>query len=457
MQMVHFMHLRYAPRKASISCMDDTAPHNQRTDRAPLTAAERESMADAERIVAESGRGTDAPYEGLTPDAPGYRRALIAVLFAGIASFQALYATQALLPVLTTDLAITPATAALTVSATTGGLACAIIPMSVLSERFGRRPLVLIAAMAATLLGLTLAMAPGITALIALRLLQGIVIAGVPAVAMTYISEEIHPFHVPKVMGLYVSGTTVGGLLGRIIPSVVLEFAGWRLAVLVSAIVAVTFAIATVWLLPRQRRFTPKKLTLGGEARAIAGHLRNPRLVGLYGLAFLAMGAFVSLYNYVGFRLGDTFGLSAAVAGLVFLLYLTGTWSSARAGSMAEKFGRRRTMLGAVAAAIAGLGLTATPWLATLLLGIALFTGAFFVAHSLASSSVGLIATKDRAEASSMYLFSYYLGSSVVGWFSGHVLDWGTWTTLIVWLIALFVGAGVAAVIGTRGIVERTV
>ena len=114
-------------------------------------------------------------------------------------------------------------------------------------------------------------------------------------------------------------------------------------------------------------------------------------------------------------------------------------------------------MLGAVAAAIAGLGLTATPWLATLLLGIALFTGAFFVAHSLASSSVGLIATKDRAEASSMYLFSYYLGSSVVGWFSGHVLDWGTWTTLIVWLIALFVGAGVAAVIGTRGIIERTV
>ncbi|MFD5869019.1 MFS transporter [Corynebacterium sp. NPDC060344] len=395
------------------------------------------------------------PPEGLTPADPGFRRALVAVLFAGIASFQALYATQALLPVLTQDLAISPATAALTVSATTGGLACAVIPVSVLSERFGRRPLILIGAVLATVLGLTLALAPGAASLIALRLAQGLIIAGVPAVAMTYVSEEVHPDHVPRIMGLYVAGTTVGGLLGRIIPSVVLEFGGWRVATVASSLVALAFALATVWLLPRQRRFTPKKLTLGGEFRAIVGHLGNPRLVGLYALAFLSMGAFVSLYNYVGFRLGDTFGLSAAVAGMVFLLYLTGTWSSARAGAYARSLGRRQAMLAAIAAGIAGLALTATPWLVTLLLGVALFTGGFFVAHSLASSSVGLIATADRAEASSMYLFSYYLGSSVVGWFSGHVLDWGGWGVLIGWLVGLFVLAGAAALVGTSGIRRR--
>ena len=393
--------------------------------------------------------------EGLTPGDPGFRRALIAVLFAGIASFQALYATQALLPVLTEDFHISPATAALTVSATTGGLACAIIPMSVLSERFGRRPLILIGAVLATVLGLTLAFAPNASALIGLRLIQGLVIAGVPAVAMTYVSEEVDPHHVPRIMGLYVAGTTVGGLLGRIIPSVVLEFGGWRVATVVSALVALAFALATVWLLPRQRRFTPKKLTLGGEVRAIVGHLGNPRLVGLYALAFLSMGAFVSLYNYVGFRLGDTFGLSAAVAGMVFLLYLTGTWSSARAGSYARSMGRREAMLAAIVAGIAGLALTATPWLITLLVGVALFTGGFFVAHSLASSSVGLIATADRAEASSMYLFSYYLGSSVVGWVSGHVLDWGGWGLLVGWLVGLFVLAGAAALVGTSGIRRR--
>lgn len=440
------------------------------TDSAPAANHDPMSNSDA-KMSAESRAATPdgttraatpdataragATPEGLRPGAPGFRRVLVAVLFAGLASFQALYATQALLPTLTEDLAIDPATAALTVSATTGGLACAIIPMSVLSERFGRRPLILFGALSATILGLALALAPGAAALIGLRLLQGVVIAGVPAVAMTYVSEEVDAHHVPRIMGLYVAGTTVGGLLGRIIPSAVLEFAGWRTATLVSSLVALAFAIATAWLLPRQRRFTPKTLSLGGETRAIAGHLRNPRLLGLYALAFLSMGGFVSLYNYVGFRLGDTFGLSAAAAGLVFLLYLTGTWTSARAGSIAQRIGRRRAMMVAVVAALVGLALAATPWLWTLLLGIAVFTGGFFIAHSLASSSVGLIATRDRAEASSMYLFSYYLGSSAVGWFSGHVLGWGGWFALLGWLVALYVLAGVAGLVGTGGLRGR--
>ena len=390
------------------------------------------------------------PSDGLTPSSPGFRRVLLAVLFAGLSSFQAMYSTQALLPMLSDDLRIDPATAALTVSATTGALACAIIPVSVLSERFGRRRVIVVGAMAASILGLTLAFAPGAAALIALRLLQGVAIAGVPAVVMTYVSEEIDRAHVPSVMGLYVSGTTVGGLLGRIIPAIALEFTQWRTAIFFSALVSLLFAVLTLWLLPRPRRFTPKKLTLGGEARAITGHLRNPRLVGLYVLAFLSMGAFVSLYNYMGYRLGDTFGLSAAAAGLVFLLYLAGTWSSARAGGMARSWGRRPTMIGAVAVAVVGLLLVLAPVLWLLLLGVGVFTGAFFVAHSLASSGVGLIAEENRAEASSMYLFSYYAGSSIVGWFSGHVFGWVGWGGFVGWLIALCVAAGAAAAVAVR-------
>ncbi len=403
----------------------------------------------------EQGR-TPEPGDGLAPGVPGHGRALVAVVLAGVASYMALYATQALLPTFTSDMSVDPATAALTVSATTGGLACAIIPVSVLSERFGRRRVLLIGALAATALGLALAAAPGIGALIAIRLLQGLAVAGVPAVAMAYVSEEVHPDHVPRVMGLYVAGTTVGGLAGRIIPAVLVDVGGWRVAVLASAVVSLALALVTAWVLPRQRRFTPKELTVGGEIRAFVGHLRNPRLLGLYALAFTSMGAFVSMYNYVGFRLRDTSGLPASLAGLVFLMYLAGTWGSARAGDLSGKFGRRPATVGAIALALAGVALAATPWLAALLPGVAVFTGGFFIAHSLASSAVGLIAVRDRAEASSMYLFSYYLGSSMVGWFSGHVLEWGGWGTLMGWLAVLFTAAAVAALAGTRGIPEPT-
>lgn len=388
--------------------------------------------------------------EGLRPEDPGFRRALIAVLFAGLASFQALYATQALLPTLSDELSVDPATAALTVSATTGGLACAIIPVSILSERFGRRRVIVISAFVATLLGLVVSIAPGIGSMIALRLLQGIVIAGVPAVAMAYVSEEVHADHVSRVMGLYISGTTVGGLLGRIIPSIVLEFASWRMAIAVSATVAFIFAILTWYFLPQQRRFTPKELSFAGEGQAIARHLRDPRILALCALAFLFMGSFVSLYNYLGFRLGDKFGLSPALAGFVFILYLSGTWSSARAGVWAKTVSRRRLIAIATLAACVGLGLALLPWLPALIVGVLIFTASFFVAHSLSSSGVGLVAQRDRAEASSMYLFSYYAGSSIVGWVSGMVFSRFEWAGLIPWLVVLSFIAGACAVAGLK-------
>lgn len=387
---------------------------------------------------------------GLTPRDPGFARALVAVLFAGLASFQALYATQALLPTLAQEFSVDPATAALTVSVTTGGLAVAIIPVSVLSERFGRRKVIVISALAATMLGLVLAFAPGLPTIIALRALQGLIIAGVPAVAMAYVSEEVHRDYVARVMGLYISGTTVGGLLGRIIPSMVLEFASWRVANFVSATVAFVFALLTWWLLPKQRRFQAKGLSMRGELVAISRHLRDLRLLGLFALAFLFMGAFVSLYNYLGFELTQAYGLSPALAGFVFLLYLSGTWSSARAGVWAKAFSRRRLIAIATAVACAGLLLALIPNIVAIIVGVLLFTASFFVAHSLSSSGVGLVATKDRAEASSLYLFSYYLGSSVVGWLSGHVFSGLAWNGLLVWLTLLSLVAGACAVMGLK-------
>lgn len=397
---------------------------------------------------AKTEAATAIDPEGLQPGQAGFARALVAVLFAGLASFQALYATQALLPTFSAELHVDPATAALTVSAATGGLACAVIPASILSERFGRRRVIVISAFIATLLGIGVSVAPGIGAIIALRLLQGLVVAGVPAVAMAYVSEEIHADHIGRVMGLYIAGTSVGGLLGRIIPAVVLEFASWRTAVFVSATVAFIFALLTWAFLPQQRRFHAKKLSFGGEFTAIANHLRDFRILSLCVLAFLFMGSFVSLYNYLGFRLGDKFGLSPAISGFVFLLYLSGTWSSARAGVWAKTVSRRRLIAIATLVACIGLGLTAVGNLIVAVVGALLFTASFFVAHSLASSAVGLVARYDRAEASSLYLFSYYFGSSIVGWVSGHVFSSFGWGGLIPWLTVLCLIAGMSAVIG---------
>ncbi|WP_042378829.1 MFS transporter [Corynebacterium resistens] len=374
--------------------------------------------------------------EGLTPTDPRYRRALIAALCAGLASFNALYATQAVLPALSDDFAVSPTIAALTVSATTGALALTVLPAGVISERFGRRQVIQISALVATVLSLLLCFMPSIQSIIALRFVQGIAVAGVPAVVMTYLAEEIHGRHLPRVMGFYISGTTLGGLLGRLIPGIALDFTSWRYAVLLSAGFAVLMAVITATVIPPQHHFRPKSITWGHELTAIGQHLRNPVLLRLFALPFLLMGTFVSLYNYLGFRLIEDFGLPASLAAMTFLMYLSGTWSSARAGSLVSTWGRSRVVAGSCLIGAVGLTLLFIPTLPSTLIGCLAFTAAFFAAHSAASAWVGEIATHDRAEASSLYVFSYYIGSSLMGWISGYFFHAG-WPVFVAWIATI--------------------
>lgn len=366
----------------------------------------------------------------LSPGDTGYRRVMVAAVTAGLASFNAMYLTQALLPSISENLHVSPTTAALTVSATTGLLAVAVVPVSIISERVGRRRVLQVSVLAATVLSLVLCLAPGIESLIALRALQGVAVAGVPAVTMTFLAEEIHPSHLGRVMGLYIAGTTLGGLFGRLIPSWFLELTDWRGAALAGAVVAFVLAVVCAWALPAQRNFTPKKITLRHEITAFRRHWGNPRLVPLFILPFLLMGVFVSLYNYLGFYLTERFGISELWAGMVFLLYLSGTWSSTRAGVLATKYGSGQVLTGASFLSVVGLLIALVPNLWGTVVGVLIFTASFFAAHSTASSLVGARAEGDRAEASSTYVMSYYLGSSILGWSLGHVFDLG-WIPLI--------------------------
>lgn len=374
---------------------------------------------------------------------PEYRRATIAMLFVGLAVFSSLYATQALLPTLTIELGITPSEAAWTVSAATGALAICVVPASILSEKFGRGRVLTISAVAATVVGLLLPLTQSIEQMVLLRALQGALLAGTPAVAMTWLSEELDERDLPGAMGLYIAGNTIGGIMGRIVPAFVLEVAQWRWALAAGTLTSFAMAVATWVLLPPQRNFHPKEtIRPGAEFRAVAGHLGNPRIVALAATAFLGMGVFVSMYNFFGFRAVNDFGLPPSLAGLAFLMYLSGTWSSARAGTFVTRFGRGRVVLAGAAMMLVGalIGASANLW--ATLFGLLVFTASFFAMHSTASGWVGQLADHDRAEASSLYVFSYYMGSSILGAATGRAfeaLSWGGFVGVLAALLAVLV------------------
>lgn len=376
----------------------------------------------------------------LSRGSAGYRRATLALFCAGFATFAMLYCVQPLLPLLAAHFRVSAASSSLALSLTTLSLALCLLVSGALAESWGRKPVMVAALGLAALLGIACALVEQWSSLLILRALLGLALSGLPALAMAYVGEEFDPEALPAAMGLYIGGTALGGLLGRLLAGLLSDLGGWPWALGGIAGLGLLALALFLWLLPPSRHFTAQPLSLRGLLRNFALHLSNPRLRVLFALAFLLMGGFVALFNYVGFRLaGEPFNLSATVIGLLFTVYLLGIFSAGWAGRLVPRFGARQVLHGGIGLMLLGVALCATPWLSAAVVGLALFTLGFFAAHAVASGQVGIHAQGAKAQASALYLCAYYLGSSLVGYVGGYVWEHAGWLALLGVLASLFI------------------
>ncbi|WP_190134920.1 MFS transporter [Streptomyces longispororuber] len=381
----------------------------------------------------------------MAPGGPGYRRMSFALFLAGVATFALLYSTQALLPLISADLGASASTASWTVSAATGALALCVLPLSALSERYGRRTLMTASLAVAVVVGLLVPLAPSVGALIALRAVQGAALAGLPASAMAYLAEEVRPKALVAAIGMFVAGNSIGGMSGRIVTGWVAQAWGWRWALAVVGAVAVLCALAFRALLPAPRHFTPGTLSPRSLGRTVRTHLANPLLCRLYAIGALFMTVFGAVYTVIGYRLTEApFSLPQGVIGSIFLVYLVGTASSAAAGKLVGRLGRRGALYLGAGTTAAGLLLSLSSALLLVLLGLVLITAGFFAGHAVASSSVSRTATTGRAQASALYQSAYYVGSSAGGTLGAVAFHSGGWGGTV--------ALGVLAVTGVVGI-----
>ncbi len=376
----------------------------------------------------------------LTRGSAGYRRATLALFCAGFATFAMLYCVQPLLPLLAAHFRVSAASSSLALSLTTLSLALCLLVSGALAESWGRKPVMAAALGLAATLGIACALVEEWGSLLVLRALLGLALSGLPALAMAYVGEEFDPEALPAAMGLYIGGTALGGLLGRLLAGLLSDLGGWPWALGGIAGLGLLALGLFLWLLPPSRHFTAQPLSLRGLLRNFALHLSNPRLRVLFALAFLLMGGFVALFNYVGFRLaGEPFNLSATVIGLLFTVYLLGIFSAGWAGRLVPRFGARQVLHGGIGLMLLGVALCAAPWLSAAVIGLALFTLGFFAAHAVASGQVGIHAQEAKAQASALYLCAYYLGSSLVGYVGGYVWEHAGWLALLGVLASLFI------------------
>ena len=373
---------------------------------------------------------------------PMFMRTVLALFSGGFATFALLYCVQPMMPALSHEFSINAAQSSLILSVATAMLAFGLLITGPISDRLGRKPVMVAALFCAALATIASGLMPSWEGILLMRALVGLSLSGLAAVAMTYLSEEIHPQHIGLAMGLYIGGNAIGGMSGRLIIGVLIDFVSWHTAMLIIGGLALIAATVFWKILPESRNFRASSLKPRNLLDGFVMHFKDAGLPWLFLEAFLLMGAFVTLFNYIGYRLlSDPYDLSQAVVGLLSLVYLSGIYSSAKIGSLADRLGRRRVLWATIVLMLAGMALTLFTPLWLVVPGMLIFTFGFFGAHSVASSWIGRRAVKAKGQASSLYLFCYYAGSSIAGTAGGFFWHLGGWHGIGGFIVALLIGA----------------
>ncbi len=347
-----------------------------------------------------------------------YWRATLALCIGSFMIFANVYVTQPLLPTLAREFGVTALQSSWTFTVTTLTLGLSLIFYGALSDALGRRGIMILTLTGVVACGVGLSLVQNYQGLLVLRALQGLMLGGLPAIAIAYMNDEYAPRALALAVGLYIGGNTLGGIGGRLIGGFVGDWLGWHSAFIAMALVSTLCLIIFVLLLPKSQHFDARPLRPGSMARAITAHLRNPSLFIAYLIGGLNFFIFINQYSYITFVLADEpYHLPASLLGLLFLTYLTGTFGSAISGKVADYLPQTRAMSLGILVLMLGSLVTLNDSIWLIVLGFFMNSFGFFFCHSIASSWVSRNAIHAKASASSLYLVFYYVGASTGGFY----------------------------------------
>jgi len=364
--------------------------------------------------------------------APEFARTQWALFAAGFTTFGLLYYVQSLLPIFSEVMDVTPAQSSLALSLTTGVMAFALLFAGAVSDAVGRKRIMALSMAASSALTLAMAFTPNWGTILAIRLLMGLTLSGVQSVSMAYLSEEVAPRSFGGALGLFIAGSAMGGMFGRIIASVIADLAGWRAAVGCMGVAGLIAAGFFQLALPKSRHFVPRAPGIARLFRDLREIVSDSVQLRLCLVGFAIMSCFVTTYNFITFRLvAPPFDLSQTAVGLVFVLYVFGSFGASYAGVLSSRYGPRRLLWVMSSFLLIGGLLTLPQNLVAVIAGLSVLTFGMFATHSVASSWVGARARTSRALAASVYLFAYYQGGSLVGATGGLFWQSGGWVAVV--------------------------
>lgn len=371
---------------------------------------------------------------------PAYLKVNVALFIAGFTIFSILYSVQPLIPHFTETFHVNKTTASLPLSTTTLTLAFAMLFFGAISEVVGRKPVMIFSVISVSLLAILQPFITDFNAFLAIRLIQGICLAGLPSIAMAYIGEEISPHNLPEAMGIYIGGNAFGGAFGRIFTGYISSIFGYQTGLLSIAVLSVIAAVLFTMLLPKSQHFERQKFSFKELVVSYWSHLKNIRLLKPFMLGFLFLGSNIAAFNYISFELKSApYHLHPSVISFVYLLFLIGMLSSMLNAKLREKLGSINALKFSILMLTVGICVTLLPFLTFKIIGLAISIYAFFSGHAIASAVVARRSEHHKAQASSLYLLFYYMGSSVGGTLAGYFYSLIYWPGVVLMIVIFMV------------------
>ena len=360
------------------------------------------------------------------------------MLISGLSVFAQLYLFQPMLSELQASFGVSLATGSLAVSASTIGMATGLFLFAFKADTFKRERLMSLSLILSALLTITSAFMSHFVLLLLLNFLKGIALSGVSAVALAYLSDEIEPGKIGLAISLYLSGNTIGGMTGRVTGSLLAGWGGWQQAVWAIGITSLLLGFLFYWKIPTSSQVSQNSISIREKLQQMRDLLSKRLFIGMYLIAALAMGVFVSVYNYISIQLeSPRYGLPHQMIAMIFVMYLTGVAGSIIVGKLSDKHRPERLLRYSLILLGAGLSMLLIPRLWALIAGLGILTFAFFSTHTIASRIVSVNASRSKSSATSIYWLSYYAGSSIIGSLTGIILTRFGWDTFVEILLML--------------------
>jgi YNFM family putative membrane transporter len=369
------------------------------------------------------------------------KRIKLGIFLSGLCVFAQLYLFQPLLPQIVNTYKISPSLSSWTVSAATIGMALGLFKFSFKADALPRKKLMVRSIIGASVITIITPWLPYFELLILASFFKGYVLSGVTAVALAYLSEEVKLTHLGLVIGLYLSGNTVGGMIGRTFTLLISEYLNWKWAVSIVGLLCVVLGLLFNEIFPSSRHFTTKQPIYKLKKLKMFIFLKHKQLISLYVLAAIIMSCFVAIYNYLSFELVHVYKINNHWVAAIFLMYSVGVYASYIAGKWSDKYKSQHILPYIMLLYIMGEICFLIPYLSSIIIGLICITFAFFAAHTLATKLVSQSVLNAKSTATSLYWLFYYIGSSAVGVFAGKLyasLGWD-WM-IIVLLIMLSIG-----------------